>query len=71
MLIAPIWLLQNLSTEKPGLNRQLTVITVFMIAFTIMIHARTAAKPYETLAATAAYGVILMVFMQPSPSAGT
>lgn len=64
MLIAPLWLLQHLSAEKPNLNRRLLVITVFMIAFTIMIIVVTIAKPSEALTATAAYGAILMVFMQ-------
>lgn len=71
MLIAPLWLLQYLSSEKPDLISRLIVITAFMIVFTIMIIVVTVAKPYETLGATAAYGAVMMVFMQLSPSAGS
>lgn len=71
MLIAPLWLLQHLSSEKNDLKTRLIVITAFMVAFTIMIIVVTVAKPYETLAATAAYGAVLMVFMQLGPSAGS
>lgn len=71
MLIAPLWLLQHLSAEKPNLNSRLLVITVFMVVFTIMIIVVTIAKPSEALAATAAYGAILMVFMQVNSNSGS
>ncbi len=50
MLIAPMWILEviNKSIQK------LAVITVFIIVFLAMISSVTVAKPFETLAATAA-----------------
>lgn len=64
MLVGPLWVLQYISTAESGLHNRLTVITVFLIGFTIMISVLTVATPFETLAATAAYGAVLMVFMQ-------
>lgn len=66
MLVGPLWVLQYVSTAESGLHNRLTVITVFIIAFTIMISILTVATPFETLAATAAYGAVLMVYMQLS-----
>jgi hypothetical protein len=51
MLIAPIWILQAL--EQPSLK--LGTITAFIVLFLGMISYATVAKPFETLAATAAY----------------
>jgi hypothetical protein len=50
MLIAPIWILEVMT--KP--IRKLVVITVFIVVFLAMLSSVTVAKPFETLAATAA-----------------
>ncbi|TVY33883.1 hypothetical protein LOCC1_G008063, partial [Lachnellula occidentalis] len=60
MLIAPIWILEVMTRPI----RKLVVITVFIVAFLAMLSAVTMAKPFETLAATAAYSAVLMVFLQ-------
>lgn len=65
MLIGPLWWLQHLSTQK-NLEARLAVITVFLILFTILLSILTVARPFEVLAATAAYAAVLMVFMQIS-----
>ena len=74
MLIGPLWLLQYLSTESSNSQVRLGVITGFIALFTILTSLFTVAKPFEVLAATAAYGAVLMVFMQfgtyPSASSG-
>ena len=64
MLIGPLWLLQHLSTEQSSSQVRLGVITGFIALFTILTSLFTVAKPFEVLAATAAYGAVLMVFMQ-------
>ncbi len=64
MLIGPLWWLQHLSAEQPNLRARLEVITGFLIVFTILLSILTVARPFEVLAATAAYGAVLMVFMQ-------
>ena len=64
MLIGPLWLLQHLSTEPSNLQVRLGVITGFIALFTILTSLFTVAKAFEVLAATAAYGAVLMVFMQ-------
>lgn len=72
MLIGPLWILQHLSTQPSNLEVRLGVITGFIAFFAILTSLFTVAKPYEVLAATAAYGAVLMVFMQfgTFPSAG-
>lgn len=50
MLIDPLWILQALH----GSYRKLGTITGFVIVFVLMLSYITAAKPFETLAATAA-----------------
>ena len=74
MLIGPLWILQHLSTEPSNLKVRLGVITGFIALFTILTSLFTVAKAFEVLAATAAYGAVLMVFMQfgtyPSASNG-
>lgn len=65
MLVGPLWWLQHLSA-KDGLKARLAVITGFLIVFTILLSILTVARPFEVLAATAAYGAVLMVFMQIS-----
>lgn len=64
MLIGPLWLLQHISAQEPNLETRLIVITGFICLFTILLSLFTVAKPFEVLAATAAYGAVLMVFMQ-------
>lgn len=64
MLIGPLWVLQHLSTHQSNLQARLGVITGFLALFTILTSLLTVAKPFEVLAATAAYGAVLMVFMQ-------
>lgn len=65
MLVGPLWWLQHLSTQN-NLEARLAVITGFLIVFTILLSIITVARPFEVLAATAAYGAVLMVFMQIS-----
>lgn len=62
MLVGPLWWLQH----QNGLKARLAVITGFLIVFTILLSILTVARPFEVLAATAAYGAVLMVFMQLS-----
>jgi hypothetical protein len=50
MLIAPIWILQALHDPV----HKLAVITAFIVVFLGMVSYATVAKPFETLAATAA-----------------
>ncbi|KAL2040569.1 hypothetical protein N7G274_006548 [Stereocaulon virgatum] len=64
MIIGPLWLLQYLATHRSNLQARLGVITGFLALFTTLTSLFTVAKPFEVLAATAAYGAILMVFMQ-------
>ena len=65
LLIGPLWILQHLSaTEPSNLQVRLGVITGFIALFTILTSLFTVAKTFEILAATAAYGAVLMVFMQ-------
>lgn len=60
MLIAPIWILEFLSRQTTKLG----TITGFIVAFLAMISYASSAKPFEVLAATAAYSAVLMVFLQ-------
>lgn len=70
MLIGPLWWLQHLSAHQPNLQARLEVITGFLVVFTILLSILTVAKPFEVLAATAAYGAVLMVFMQLGSGGG-
>ena len=65
MLVGPLWWLQHLSTQN-NLEARLAVITGFLVFFTLLLSILTVAQPFEVLAATAAYGAVLMVFMQIS-----
>ncbi|KAE9364244.1 hypothetical protein N431DRAFT_421114 [Stipitochalara longipes BDJ] len=60
MLVAPLWALKFVTS----LNARLGIITGFVVVFLVLIQSVTIAKPFETLAATAAYSAVLMVFMQ-------
>ncbi|KAL8891094.1 MAG: hypothetical protein Q9215_001866 [Flavoplaca cf. flavocitrina] len=64
MLIAPLWLLQYVYSAQPDMKARLKIITGFLIGFTIFVSIVAVARPFEVLAATAAYGAVLMVFMQ-------
>ncbi|KAK7403419.1 hypothetical protein QQX98_010832 [Neonectria punicea] len=60
MLITPIWILQAMETLKT----KLVVITVFILAFLLILSFFMVSKPFEALGATAAYAAVLMVFIQ-------
>ncbi|KAI9867436.1 MAG: hypothetical protein M1813_008994 [Trichoglossum hirsutum] len=60
MLIAPLWVLMFVGNQI----KRLAIITAFIIVFLLLISTVTVAKPFESLAATAAYSAVLMVFMQ-------
>ena len=62
MIVGPLWWLQHLAAQKARLG----VITGFLVVFTILLSILTVARPFEVLAAAAAYGAVLMVFMQIS-----
>ncbi|KAL8658703.1 MAG: hypothetical protein Q9226_000817 [Calogaya cf. arnoldii] len=64
MLIAPLWLLQYVYSSEPDMKARLKIITGFLIGFTILLSIVAVARPFEVLAATAAYAAVLMVFMQ-------
>lgn len=51
LLIIPLWILQALDT----LTIKLAVITVFIFVFLLILSISMASKPFEALAATAAY----------------
>ena len=70
MLIGPLWWLQHIS-QHDNPQYRLAVTTGFLVLFTFLLTLLTVAKPFEVLAATAAYGALLMVFMQlANPSGG-
>ncbi|MCJ1396330.1 hypothetical protein MMC18_009219 [Xylographa bjoerkii] len=60
MLIDPLWILEYVQ----GSAQSLAVITGFIILFLGLLTFTTAAKPFESLAAAAAYSAVLMVFLQ-------
>ncbi|KAF2631335.1 hypothetical protein BU25DRAFT_407849 [Macroventuria anomochaeta] len=60
MLIAPLWAL----AVTAGTMRRLGVITGFIVLFLGLIACTTTARPFETLAAAAAYSAVLVVFLQ-------
>lgn len=62
MLIAPLWILAFLE----GLVQRLGVISAFIVFFVALVSITTVAKPFESLAAAAAYSAVLMVFLQIS-----
>ena len=65
-LIGSLWILKNQNSE----STRLWTISGFLGGFTIFISIVTVAKPFESLAATAAFAAVLMVFMQLGPGAG-
>jgi hypothetical protein len=50
MLLTPMWIMQALHND----NAKLAVITAFVVVFLGLVSYATVAKPFETLAATAA-----------------
>lgn len=60
MLLAPMWWLENVSNSETRLK----IITGFVCIFIIMMTTATINRPFEVVAATAAYAAVLMVFMQ-------
>ncbi|KAK3356451.1 hypothetical protein B0T25DRAFT_536795 [Lasiosphaeria hispida] len=60
LLLGPMWTLQFVAD---GMKR-LGIITGFILLFTGLLSSATIAKPFEVLAATAAYAAVLMVFLQ-------
>ncbi|MCJ1248357.1 hypothetical protein MMC30_005574 [Trapelia coarctata] len=50
MLIAPLWILDAVGTKRA----QLEVISVFIVVFLVLVSSITVARPFESLAATAA-----------------
>jgi hypothetical protein len=51
MLIVPLWVLPNLESLKAKLG----IITAFVVLFLGLVAYTTVAKPFESLAAAAAY----------------
>ncbi|KAJ2902169.1 hypothetical protein MKZ38_000967 [Zalerion maritima] len=64
MLLGPLWILQFVGDNV----RRLAIITGFVVLFALTLFAATQAKPFETVAATAAYSAVLMVFLQIDPA---
>ncbi|OAK93539.1 hypothetical protein IQ06DRAFT_321576 [Phaeosphaeriaceae sp. SRC1lsM3a] len=60
MLLAPMWWLEFTSTSIVRLG----IITGFVCAFISIMSMSTTNRPFEVVAATAAYAAVLMVFMQ-------
>ncbi|KAI0889584.1 uncharacterized protein GGS22DRAFT_148652 [Annulohypoxylon maeteangense] len=60
MLIAPLWILQRLD----DIFSKLAVITSFIIVCVFFLSFATLGRPFETLAATAGYSAVLVVFLQ-------
>ncbi|KAH0551403.1 hypothetical protein GP486_007381 [Trichoglossum hirsutum] len=60
MLIGPLWWLNFVNDN----TKRLYIITFFVFVFSITVGAVTGARTFETVAATAGYAAVLMVFMQ-------
>ncbi|KAF2109647.1 hypothetical protein BDV96DRAFT_502346 [Lophiotrema nucula] len=60
MLISPLWILAHV---KPMASR-LAIMTSFIFIFLLLVRSLSAARPFEVLAATAAYAAVLVVFLQ-------
>ena len=69
MLVGPLWWLQHLANRN-NLEIRLAIITGFLVVFAVALSIITVAKPFDVLAASAAYGAVLMVFMQLGSAAG-
>jgi hypothetical protein len=66
MLYGPMWWLNFVYDDV----KRLVIITVFVFLFAIGLSLVGSGKPFETLAATAAYAAVLMVFMQRQEPGG-
>lgn len=64
MLLTPLWLLEYCSGSKTRLG----IITAFVVVFMFTMSTATINRPFEVVAASAAYAAVLMVFMQVDPS---
>lgn len=62
MLLAPMWWLEFVSDSVTRLK----IITGFLCVFISIMTIATINRPFEVVAATAAYAAVLMVFMQIS-----
>ncbi|KZM19458.1 hypothetical protein ST47_g9359 [Ascochyta rabiei] len=60
MLVTPLWILN----ETSGLRARLAIITGFVVLFLGFVAFTKVAKPFESLAAAAAYSAVLVVFLQ-------
>jgi hypothetical protein len=64
MLFGPMWWLNFVTNPEIRLG----IITVFVLLFAMGLSVIGSGKPFETLAAMAAYAAVLMVFMQVQAS---
>jgi len=55
MIISPLWILVFVTAQIP----RLVIMTCFLLAFLGFTSFVTTARPFETLGATAAYGLVL------------
>jgi hypothetical protein len=60
MLLGPMWWLECVSKS----TTRLLIITLFLTLFTTLMSTATVNRPFEVVAASAAYAAVLMVFMQ-------
>lgn len=60
MLVAPLWILALVGS----MTIRLGVITAFVSVFLCLVTLTTAARPFESLGAAAAYSAVLVVFLQ-------
>lgn len=60
MLFGPMWWLNYVVDD----GKRLGIITAFVFVFAVGLGLIGSGRPFETLAATAAYAAVLMVFMQ-------
>ena len=66
MLLGPMWWLNFVMDDA----KRSGIITVFVFFFAIGLSLIGSGRPFETLAATAAYAAVLMVFMQKQSDGG-
>lgn len=62
LLFGPMWALHFVGDNK----KRLGIITGFVSAFTGLTFSAAGQRPFEILAATAAYAAVLMVYLQNS-----
>ncbi|KAF1958522.1 hypothetical protein CC80DRAFT_491069 [Byssothecium circinans] len=60
MLTAPLWIL----AYRTRVAERLGIITAFIFVFLCLVCFLSVARPFEVLAATAAYAAVLVVFLQ-------